>query len=194
MIPSYFLWLAPLISLTGGAFYIRSTLKGQTKPNRVSWVLFALIPIIAAAAALKEGAGLAVMPTIAAGLSPVLVVIVSFWNKNAYWKISKLDIVCGVLAVLAIVLWVSTDNPLLALAFAILADALASVPTIIKSWKHPETENFLGYTPAIINATMAFFVIGVTHLTFANFGFSTYLLVTCITLVVIILARKPRRT
>ncbi len=194
MIPSYFLWLAPLISLTGGAFYIRSTLKGTTKPNRVSWILFALIPIIAGSAALAEGVWLAAMPTFAAGISPVLVVIASFWNKNAYWKITKLDIACGALSILAIIMWLGTKNPLVAIAFAIGADALAALPTIIKSWKHPETENFLGYTPAIINVIIAFLVIGPTHLTFANFGFSMYLLVTCVMLVTIILGRKPRLT
>ena len=53
---------------------------------------------------------------------------------------SKIDIACLVISLIGIVLWQMTNNPTLGLAAAILADFTGTVPTILKTWKRPETE------------------------------------------------------
>jgi hypothetical protein len=74
------------------------------------------------------------------GFNPFLTFLTSFVNKKAYWKITRLDLACGVLAIGGLVLWKMTDTPNLAISFGILADAIAGIPTVIKSFQEPETE------------------------------------------------------
>ena len=80
-----------------------------------------------------------------AGFLPLLIFLSSFVNKNSYWKLKKLDYICLALAVLALILWKITNNPLLAIIFSILADFFAALPLIIKIYKFPETETISAY-------------------------------------------------
>ena len=57
MIDPRFAILGALIVLTGNAAYARDTVRGETQPNRVSWMLWALAPMIAFAAQVAQGVG-----------------------------------------------------------------------------------------------------------------------------------------
>jgi hypothetical protein len=74
-----------------------------------------------------------------------MVIGASFYNPHAYWKIEKLDYICGIFSLLALLLWVITNEPLVAIIFAIISDILASIPTIIKAWKFPKSETTITY-------------------------------------------------
>lgn len=72
-----------------------------------------------------------------AGFSPLLIVAASFFNKKAYWKSEPRDYYLMAAAIVGIILWAITDNPNLALLFSLLADMLASIPTLIKAYRYP---------------------------------------------------------
>ena len=95
MINQHFVIVGALFNLVGSATYAFNTIKGKTKPNRVTWFLWALAPLIAFAAQLNEGVTWAALMTFMVGFGPLIIFISSFVNRKAYWKITKLDIVCG---------------------------------------------------------------------------------------------------
>ena len=95
--------VSALIAMVGGYAYVRDTIKGKTKPNKVSWGMWALAPLVGVAAALGAGADpWAVVRIFFAGFIPLMVFIGSFLNRNAYWKLNKFDITCGVLSLSAL--------------------------------------------------------------------------------------------
>ena len=159
MISELIVLIAVIIQLTGVSFYIKDMFRGTTKPNLVTWFVWALAPMIGSWLAWKAGARLSILPVFMAGFNPVLVIIVAILIKRGYWKITKLDIVCGILAVFALVLWVITRNLSISVLFAILSDALAAVPTLIKSWKFPETETYTAYLGGIIANILGLLII-----------------------------------
>ncbi len=162
------------IQLFGIYSYIKDTLRGQTKPNRVSWLLWSIAPIIATIAALSEGVRWAVLPVFVSGFGPFLVFIVSFINKNAYWKLERFDYACGFFSILALLLWAITKDANIAIIFSILSDGAAAIPTLVKSWKFPETETATPFTFGIINCLTSFFAIKVWM--FSSYAFVVYLL------------------
>ncbi|MEZ6208952.1 MAG: hypothetical protein R3B64_00015 [Candidatus Paceibacterota bacterium] len=175
MIPTIFVIISPILSFIGGAAYIKDTLKGKTKPNRVSFFLWALAPIIGTAITLSNGAGWEVVPVFMAGFMPLIIFIVSFINKNSYWRLGKIDYICFVLAIITMVLWLAADKPLLALSFAIATDLFAYFPTFIKSYKYPETETALLYIlPTFGNI---FGILVAKDWVFVSIGFSLYLII-----------------
>lgn len=93
MLDERFVILGALLNLAGSAAYIISTIKGETRPNRMSWFLWALAPLIAFGAQLGEGVGLQSLMTFMVGFGPALVLIASFINKKSYWKTSKQKII-----------------------------------------------------------------------------------------------------
>jgi hypothetical protein len=133
--------LSALISMFGAFFYIRDTLTGTTKPNRVTWFLWATAPLIGTAAALASGASFwAIVRVFLAGFMPLLVFLASFINRQSYWRLNKFDLSCGALSVAALIVWLAADSPRSAILLAAAGDGFAAIPTLTKAWKFPETE------------------------------------------------------
>lgn len=184
MISEKFILFGALLNIVGSVTYAWNTFKGKTKPNRVTWFLWALAPLIAFTAQIGEGVGLQVLMTFMVGFGPALVFIASFLNRKAYWDITKLDIVCGVLSLLALILWWITGEGNIAIAFSIAADLLAGVPTLIKAYQEPETEHSTVFRNGAISAAIT--LLTIKSWTFANFGFALYILLICVVLYVLI--------
>lgn len=141
MLPSYFAYIAAAISTLSGLSYVISTLKGKTQPNRVTWLLLTFFTTIVFFAALDSDVSTEVLIAIASPYFNVAAVfLASFVNPKAYWKTTKQDYFYGGLALVGFVLWQLTDSPELAVAFSIVADALAATPTAIKACKKPKSE------------------------------------------------------
>lgn len=181
---SNFVILGFLIGLTGCLSYLISTVKGKTKPNRVTWFFWALAPLIAFAAEITEGVGIQALMTFGVGFGPLLIFSASFINKESVWKLGRFDFTCGAFSLIGLFLWYLTKDGNFAIFFAILADGAAAVPTLVKSYRFSETENYHVYLAAIISATITLLTIEVWN--FAHFGFPVYILFLCIILVILI--------
>lgn len=180
--------------MSAGAFlvaayvYVRSMLKGSVKPNRASWLLWAIASMISFAAAVSNGAGLAAVPVFMSGFCPLLIFAASFVVKGAHWKLVKLDYACGLLSALALVSWVVTSDPDVAILFAILSDTLASVPTLVKGWQHPESESAWTYLVGIFGGLTSF--LAITAWTFSQYAFPAYLVIMSVLLVLSIYRKR----
>ena len=177
MINENFIYLGFALQMLGGLSYLVAVLRGKAKPNRITWFLWAAAPMIAFAAELDNEVGIEALFTLSVGLSPLLIFVASFVNKKSYWKLTRVDWAFGGLAVIGIVLWQLTGEANIAIFFAILADGLAAVPTILKSYKEPESENSTIFGLCIINAVITLLVIDVWD--FAHYGFPVYILLVC---------------
>lgn len=143
--------ISAFLSVGGASLYIRDTLTGKTKPNRVSWSLWAMAPLIGTTAALSAGADIwATSRIFLSGFTPLLVFLASFINPQSYWKLTLFDLLCGVFSVLALIVWLITDAPVVAILLAAIGDGFASLPTIRKAWKFPETETGIAYFTGLI--------------------------------------------
>lgn len=191
MIPEYFAIIGAVIASLGGLYYLYETIVGKAKPNRVTWLLWGLFPMITFVAQRSQGVEGLSWATFAAGFTPLLVVIASFFNKKAYWKTKASDYYLMAAAVLGIVLWAVTDNPNLAILFSLVADFLAGLPTLIKSYKHPETESWIAY--AISTLGFGIGVMAIHVYTFENYAFLIYLLIMN-GLLAAFAARRPLRS
>jgi hypothetical protein len=154
VIDVHFVFLGAAISLVGSLLYARDTFRGLTQPNRVTWVLWTIAPMLAFVAEIRQGVGLQSLMTFSVGFGPLIVLCASFANKNAVWKIGPFDIACGVASCLGLLLWLISSNNTVALASFMAADALAGLPTVVKSWKAPETESVNSYLGAFISALL----------------------------------------
>jgi hypothetical protein len=178
------------VHLYGTWRYLQDTLFGTTKPNRVSFVLWSAAPLIGGFAALSEGASLALIPVFLAGIGPLIILIASYKNKNAYWKLRPFDYACGFFSVLALVLWFITKQPVVAVIFAIISDALATAPTVVKSWTHPHTETAISYTTSLFSSLTAFTAISL--FTFTELAFPVYIVISNASILFAIYHKKLR--
>lgn len=174
MINENWIYLGTAIGAAGALVYLRDTLRGTTQPNRVTWLLWAVAPLLATAVELNEGVRLQALPTFMVGFMPLLIFIASFHNSAAVWKVRRMDYACGAVSVVGTVVWLATRNGVLAISAAIAADFLAGLPTLVKSWTHPQTETVHSYIGALIS--MVILLLTVDHWTFDVVAFPLFVL------------------
>jgi len=167
--------LGACLNLIGAGIYAFNTIKGKTKPNKISWLLWSIAPFIAFCAQVSQGVGLISLMTFAVGFGPLIVFISSFINKKAYWKLTKFDLICAVFSVVGLIFWQLTKIGNLAILFALFADSLASIPTIVKSYKFPETENAAPFTIGTVGALIS--ALTINNWTFKYFAFPIYIMI-----------------
>jgi len=170
----YLVFVGIFVSFLGTLSYIKEVIKGRVKPNTVTWFIWSLAPLIAAAAAIVDGVGLAALPVFAEGFFPLMIFIIALFKKGALTKLTKFDIGCGVLSIMSLILWYITKKPVVAIAISILSDFFAALPTIIKSWKYPETEDSFAYFSGLVNASTSFAAIKVWN--FSSMAFPIYII------------------
>ena len=155
-------------------------LKGRAKPNRVTWFMWTLAPAIALFAQIQEGVGLQSLLTFSVGFNPFLIFVASFINKDSYWKLKNLDYAFGAMSLLGLFLWWLTGDGIWAISFAIIADLLAAIPTIQKSYTNPESESWSVFGFGFINAFIV--MLTIDEWRFEEYAFIIYILLITATL------------
>lgn len=200
MLPGYFIVLTFALRLLGGFAYIRAVATGKAKPNMLSWLLWSITPLIVVIADSKSGLTIASLATLALAISPLLVFFTALIRRSGMIKLDAANIACGLLAVLGIMLWQATNQPLLAIIFAILADIASTIPTVRKIAVEPETE----YAPTYLMGVGAMLIalLTIREWTFSHVAFPTYVMIINLIIVMLIVhytqkvrasRKKPRR-
>jgi hypothetical protein len=175
---------ASVISIVGYLPYFRDIFQKKTKPHVFSWLVWSLSAGIVFAAQIVKGAGSgAWMMGVAALMSFTVAILAAFKGEK---KITPLDCFAFGGALLGLVAWVLTDNPLFAVILITVTDILAFIPTFRKAYYKPYEETlftwFISSIKFIIvlfalssyNATTLLFPI---YLIFSNGSFTIMLLV-----------------
>jgi hypothetical protein len=111
------------------------------------------------------------------GLGPVAVLGCAFAGGRGRWRISAFDLVCGALSLSALVLWLLSGDGDVGIALSIVADVCASVPTVRKMYRSPQTESRTAYGCAAVSAGIT--LLTVDRLAFRYYAFPAYLLALC---------------
>ncbi|HWQ07859.1 MAG TPA: hypothetical protein VN436_02085 [Holophaga sp.] len=191
MLPESCAIVGAIIGSLGGLYYLYETIVGKAQPNRITWLLWGIFPMIIFVAQRAQGVAGVSWVSFVAGFTPLLVVAASFFNAKAYWKSEPRDYGLMAAAVLGLVLWALTDTPNLALLFSLLADMLASVPTVIKAYRHPRSESWVAY--AISTLGFGISLLSVRAFDIGNATFVAYVFILNGALAVLA-SRNRRRT
>ncbi len=73
MLNPNFVIVGTLIGAISSIFYLVDTVKGNVQPNRVSFLLWSIVPFIAFAAQIKQGICMESLMTFSVGLLPLLI-------------------------------------------------------------------------------------------------------------------------
>lgn len=174
MLPAWCIIFAVAIRLIGGAAYAQAVIKGRAKPNPITWFFWGVVPMIVFVAQVTEGAWIAAIMSLALGISPMVIFLLSLKKNWSRAHFTPATTACAVVAAGGIVAWQLTDNPMLAILFSIIADIFASIPTIIKAYAHPKSEVALPYVLSMVSMVITLFTI--TQWTLAAYAFPVYML------------------
>lgn len=134
---------AGIFSLAAYAPYIVAILRGKTKPNRASWVIWVLTSGGIFFSSLASGASDTLwMPGCYMVCSSVIVLLSLKYGEDGW---TSFDLRCLIAATIGLVLWGIFDTPLIAIIIGTSVDVVGALPTIRKSYHKPESEDELAW-------------------------------------------------
>lgn len=131
---------ALILNLVGYFPYIRDILRHIVKPHAVTWGIWTILTTIAAFNQVRNGGGYSSLFFISTAFLVGFVFILSL--KNGFDKISTIDRICLILAVLLLIYWLTVQETHISTVLAVIIDGIGAIPTLIKTFHHPETETY----------------------------------------------------
>ncbi|HET9411422.1 MAG TPA: hypothetical protein VFO38_01075 [Candidatus Saccharimonadales bacterium] len=134
--------LAAIFSTMQYIPYIFNVLKGKTQPQRAGWFIWFVLGIVMFVSQLAKGgeASLWIVLVHIVGNGLIFLLSFKYGDKSGF---SRRDYYTLIAAAFGIVLWVITNEPVLALLIAIAVDALGAVLIGIKAYKRPFEETLM---------------------------------------------------
>jgi hypothetical protein len=146
-----------VLSIISPIFYTKSMLKGKVKPHRVTRLIVWLASVAGLLGVLNSsnsaGKIFALIFLIRATYLLIMAVIYGVGG------LQKLDLYCLFFGVLALVAYYTTRSGLLTISLGIAADLIGYLPTFVKTYKKPESEDPLFFSIEGLASLFAIFAI-----------------------------------
>ncbi len=151
--------IAGILALLGYIPYIYSIFKGTTRPNRATWFIWTIVGGLLAFSYIAEGDQTSIWLPLGYFIGPFIVALLSLKYGYAIW--TKLDTFCTVAALISIVPWVLSDNAIFTLIINVIIDATGAIPTLVKTYSEPETEDLPAWAIFFVANTIQLFAISI---------------------------------
>ncbi|MDD5050706.1 MAG: hypothetical protein PHV93_03115 [Candidatus Pacebacteria bacterium] len=179
MLSQYSGYLSGIFMTVAFIPYIVGILRHETRPERASWFIWALLGGISFFTQLVKGATHSLWLPATQGLGDLVVFF--FATKYGMGGMQKRDKIALCAVVISLILWYVTNEPAVALFVAIFIDATGGLLTMIKSYEHPTTEPILAWVLNFLSGFFAILAVGNFNLVLLAFPVYIFLINLAIT-------------
>ncbi len=166
--------------------YFIGIYKGTTKPHSFSWFLWGILTVIAFVIQILNDAGPGAWVT---GFTMIACLFIAACGiRHFHENVRPIDWGCLIFSLLAIPIWLITDEPILAVLMITLIDYVGTYPTIRKSWVAPETE--VAQTYFLSSVKFIFSIFAMSDINFVNSFYPAALIVLNFSVVFLLLYRR----
>ncbi len=139
--------IAAILAFVGNISYLKDVVRERVRPHPYTWFIWSIVSMTTFLGGLAKGAGIGALPTGVAEAFTIVIFIFSlkYLFKREVGHIRPVDHYFLVAALLGLVPWALTKDPTISVIIVVLIDIVAFVPTLRKTWFHPETERPLLY-------------------------------------------------
>ncbi|MDZ7962983.1 MAG: hypothetical protein RMY34_34845 [Aulosira sp. DedQUE10] len=178
--------VAGFLSLLGFLPYLVSIYQGKTRPNRVTWWIWAIVGLILCSSYYSSGAVNTIWVPVCSAVGHLIIAILAIKYGEGGWN--RFDRGCLLSAGISLLLWWQFSSPIIALVINIGIDFLGALPTIRKSYYQPQTEDPFTWTIFLSAHTLNLFAL--KNWSFALSAYPLYLFCSTATIVIFLLRSK----
>lgn len=160
--------------------YIRDIFLGKTRPERMSWLIWAILGLISLFAQFAKGASYSLIMTGAQALGDLIIFLLAI--KYGFGGFLKRDRVALIFAGIGLLLWYITKEAAIALLIVIAIDAAGAVLTILKSYEQPKTETLSAWVFTFIGGLLA--CVAVAHFDIILLAFPLYICLASLAIII----------
>ncbi|HEX9609041.1 MAG TPA: hypothetical protein VGA06_02425 [Candidatus Paceibacterota bacterium] len=147
--------LAGILALFAYSYYAYSIFRGDTRPSRTTWIIWAVVLTLAASGYRTLEALDTTWLAYAYAAGSIAIALISLrygtWTYGEGEEHQKwFDGIATVIAVVGIILWGMAPSIIVALLAFILADFAGALSTIIKTWERPAEEDWRPWLVTLI--------------------------------------------
>lgn len=178
-----------MLIISGQSTYLRDIWRNKIQPSVLSWLGWALLMYaLLAAQILDSGWQWSLASVVFCTVGCTAIATLAFITKN--YTIHKRDWLFLALGITCVILYLISKDPWLTTIYAILADIIIGIPTIIKAYHHPNSEKSLAWIISVstwsLTLTISF------HHDFLYALFPIYLWSYCVLMVYLLYWKKAQ--
>jgi len=178
--------LASLVAVLAYIPYFRDIFRGRTKPHIFSWFVWGLLGGITFAAQLVKGAGAGSWANGTTALICFIIAALAIFRGEK--NITLTDKLSFSGAILALALWLITDNPVSAVILSVLIDSLAYIPTFRKAYYKPFEETLPAFVITTVGILLSLAALEAYNVT--TWLYPTALVVSNSTFIIFLIIRR----
>ena len=183
--------IAVVCEFAAAVIYYRDIYRGNTKPHLYTVIIWSLVMTVGFLG-ITVGGGEA--GTWALALSTlVMVSLIPISLKWGTTDITNTDRIFLVLALITILPWILTKNPLWSVMLVALIDALGIIPTIRKTYNEPTSEALPAWILAVARSTCQIIALGAYTATTLMYPIELVIADGILVLVIIIRLRSAKK-
>lgn len=179
--------IAGIVTFIAFIPYVIATLRKQIRPNRATWIIWTLVGFTFVVAYRDLGATDSLWVAIGNLCAFFFVMALAIPYGEGGW--TRLDRVCLISAVVGFGIWWLMESPLLAMLVSIGVDFLGAIPTLIKTYKNPKSENKTAWVLFLVANTINLF--SLSEWSFALAAFPVYFFAISLTQVLLFKRKDP---
>lgn len=178
------------MTLVGYFYYFRDIFAGKTKPHAYSWLVWALLTAIAFGGQLSDNGGPGSYVT---GVTAAVSFVIFFLAiRQGEKNITRSDKAYLIMAILAIIPWLLTNDPVISVILISIIDFLGFIPTIRKSYHKPHEETLIHYVLAGLKFVLA--IVALDHYSITTWFYPASLVAANLFFVVMLILRRKKIT
>jgi hypothetical protein len=178
-----------LIVACSAVFYAVDVVRGDTRPQRTSWGVWALVGLLGFGAAHDGGAGPGAWASGVDAVACIVTFLLSLHPRLGKAGGRRVDVLIGVVAVAGVLLW--RWGPLGDGGAALLAVGCESValwPTLREGWRQPGTESFVSWTVDVLGNGLC--VAAIATVSVASLAYPLFVLAAAVAMSAVLTARR----
>jgi hypothetical protein len=133
--------------------------RGQTRPQRASWLIWSVLGVLAFFLQLHEGAGPSLWFS-GVQISGTLTVFLLSIRVGTGTYLNKIDYIVLLLSALGLVVWFFTQSAVYALAITIGIGLLGGSVTVLKAYRAPQSETMSMWLISFVASAFAVLSVG----------------------------------
>jgi hypothetical protein len=145
--------LAGILQLVATAPYLRDIVRGSTKPQRATWLIWTTLSVVVFASQWASGATWSLALTAGQALSCGVVFALAI--RRGVGGVSPLELALLGLAALGVIGWQIADDPVVATCSVVAADLVAVALMIPKTYRQPGSETVATYAIGVVSTLCA---------------------------------------
>jgi hypothetical protein len=162
--------------------YLRDVFHRKTKPERISWLIWAILGLISFFSQFAKGATYSLVMTGAQAFGDLFIFIVAI--KFGLGGFKKRDILALIGAAIGLICWQITNEAAIALFIVIFIDATGAILTVLKAYEKPSTETISSWVLTFVGGALACVAVG--RLNFILLAFPFYICLASLSILIAI--------